>query len=132
MFFVSAFAPLAGAVLARIVALVTGGTGAAIAVTGRFLSLHPMVVLFSVVAGGALFGITARCWQSGRRGRRQLREGIRAHQPQLRRHQNGCDPLIERPDSVEVVFNIDGRPSRAHVAAEHCRRRSTMQVIDGA
>jgi predicted PurR-regulated permease PerM len=79
--FAAAFVPVAGAVLAGLiavlVALVTAGTGAAIAVAvvallvqqvdndvlapvvyGRVLSLHPVVVLMSVVAGGALFGIT--------------------------------------------------------------------------
>jgi predicted PurR-regulated permease PerM len=79
--FVGAFIPLAGAVVAGLiavlVALVTAGTGAAIIVAivalvvqqldndvlaplvyGRVLSLHPVIVLLSVVAGGALFGIT--------------------------------------------------------------------------
>ncbi len=79
--FLGAFIPLVGAVLsgviAVLVALVTGGTGAAIAVAvvallvqqfdndllapviyGRALGLHPAVILLSVVAGGALFGIT--------------------------------------------------------------------------
>ena len=79
--FLGAFVPIAGAVVAGIVAvlvaLVTGGTGAAIAVAvvalvvqqldndvlapviyGRVLSLHPVMVLLSVVAGGALLGIT--------------------------------------------------------------------------
>ncbi len=78
--FLGAFVPLAGAVVAGLVAvlvaLVTGGAGAAIAVGvvafvvqqldnellapviyGRALSLHPVIVLLSVVAGGALFGI---------------------------------------------------------------------------
>jgi predicted PurR-regulated permease PerM len=76
-----AFIPLVGAVLAGVVAvlvaLVTAGTGAAIAVAivaivvqqldndllapliyGRALHLHPVVVLLSVVAGGALLGLT--------------------------------------------------------------------------
>lgn len=75
-----AFIPLVGATLAGIiavlVALVTAGTGPAIAVAvvviivqqldndllapaiyGRALNLHPVVVLLSVVAGGALFGL---------------------------------------------------------------------------
>ena len=79
--FAAAFIPVAGAVLAGViavlVALVTAGTGGAIAVAivallvqqldndilapvvyGRVLSLHPVVVLMSVVAGGALFGLT--------------------------------------------------------------------------
>ena len=79
--FLGAFIPVAGAVVAGLVAvlvaLVTGGTGAAIAVAvvavlvqqldnellgpfiyGRALSLHPVIVLLSVVAGGALLGIT--------------------------------------------------------------------------
>jgi putative heme transporter len=78
--FLGAFIPLAGAVVAGIVAvlvaLVTAGTGAAIAVAivavlvqqldndvlapivyGRVLKLHPVIVLLSVVAGGALLGI---------------------------------------------------------------------------
>ena len=75
-----AYIPFIGAVLAGItavlVALVTAGTGPAIAVAvvvvivqqldndllapviyGRALSLHPVVVLLSVVAGGALLGL---------------------------------------------------------------------------
>ena len=78
--FLGAFIPIAGAVIAGVVAvlvaLVTGGTGTAIAVAvvallvqqldndvlapmiyGRALSLHPVIVLLSVVAGGALFGL---------------------------------------------------------------------------
>ena len=78
--FLCAFIPVVGAVLAGavavLVALVTGGVGAAIAVAvvalvvqqfdndllapvvyGRALSLHPVVILLSVVAGGALFGL---------------------------------------------------------------------------
>lgn len=78
--FLGAFIPIVGAVVtgavAVLVALVTGGTGATIAVAvvallvqqfdndllspiiyGRTLSLHPVVILLSVVAGGALFGI---------------------------------------------------------------------------
>ncbi|MGH9132338.1 MAG: AI-2E family transporter [Ilumatobacteraceae bacterium] len=78
--FMGAYVPLVGAVVAGLVAvlvaLVTGGTGAAIAVAivallvqqfdndllapvvyGRALSLHPVVILLSVAAGGALFGI---------------------------------------------------------------------------
>lgn len=78
--FVGAFVPLVGAVaagvIAVLVALVTAGTSAAIVVGvvvlvvqqldndllapviyGKALSLHPVVVLLSVVAGGALFGI---------------------------------------------------------------------------
>jgi putative heme transporter len=75
-----AFVPVVGAVLAGIiavlVALVTAGTGPAIVVAvvalavqqldndvlapliyGRALELHPVVVLLSVVGGGALFGL---------------------------------------------------------------------------
>lgn len=75
-----AFIPVIGAVVAGIVAvlvaLVTAGTGAAIAVAivalivqqldndllapwiyGRALKLHPVFILLSVVAGGALFGL---------------------------------------------------------------------------
>lgn len=78
--FLCAFVPVIGAILAGViavlVALVTGGIGAAIAVAivafvvqqfdndllapiiyGRSLSLHPVVILLSVVAGGALFGL---------------------------------------------------------------------------
>lgn len=78
--FVGAYVPLVGAtvsgVIAVLVALVTGGTGSAVAVAvvavlvqqldndllapviyGRALSLHPVVILVSVVAGGALFGL---------------------------------------------------------------------------
>jgi predicted PurR-regulated permease PerM len=78
--FLGAFVPIAGAVIAGVVAvlvaLVTGGTGTAVAVAvvalvvqqldndvlapmiyGRALSLHPVIVLLSVVAGGALFGL---------------------------------------------------------------------------
>jgi putative heme transporter len=75
-----AFVPVVGALLAGIVAvlvaLVTAGTGPAIVVAvvalavqqldndilapiiyGRALELHPVVVLLSVVGGGALFGL---------------------------------------------------------------------------
>ena len=78
--FLGAYIPLIGAVItgsiAVLVALVTGGIGAAIAVAvvalivqqfdndllapiiyGRALHLHPVVILLSVVTGGALFGI---------------------------------------------------------------------------
>jgi len=78
--FLGAFIPLVGAVLAGIiavlVALVTASTGAAVIVAivalvvqqldndllapvifGRALSLHPVVILLSVVAGGAIFGL---------------------------------------------------------------------------
>jgi predicted PurR-regulated permease PerM len=78
--FLGAYVPLIGAVVtgcvAVLVALVTGGTGAAIAVAvvallvqqfdndllapviyGRALNLHPVVILLGVVAGGALFGV---------------------------------------------------------------------------
>lgn len=78
--FAAAFIPIIGAiaagVVATLVALVTGGTVAALIVAivaivvqqldndvlapviyGRSLSLHPVTVLLSVVAGGALFGI---------------------------------------------------------------------------
>jgi putative heme transporter len=78
--FLGAYIPLVGAVgagvIAVLVALGTAGTGAAIAVAvvalvvqqidndilapiiyGRALSLHPVVVLLTVVAGGALFGL---------------------------------------------------------------------------
>lgn len=76
-----AFIPLVGAigagVIAVLVALVTGGTTAAVIVAvvafvvqqldndllapviyGRALNLHPVAVLLSVVAGGALLGLT--------------------------------------------------------------------------
>mgnify|MGYP005811496965 CR=1 FL=1 len=76
-----AFVPIVGAIVAGViavlVALVTAGTGPALIVAvvalvvqqfdndllapiiyGRALSLHPAFVLLSVVAGGALFGIT--------------------------------------------------------------------------
>ena len=78
--FAAAFIPIIGAVaagvVATLVALVTGGTVPALIVAvvalvvqqldndllapiiyGRSLSLHPVAVLLSVVAGGALFGI---------------------------------------------------------------------------
>ena len=78
--FLGAFVPLVGAVgagvIAVLVALVTGGTSAAIAVGivavlvqqfdndllapviyGRALNLHPVAILLGVVTGGALFGI---------------------------------------------------------------------------
>jgi predicted PurR-regulated permease PerM len=77
--FLGAFIPIIGAFLAAViavlVALVTGGVGTAVIVAivafvvqqldndllapliyGRALSLHPVSVLLSVVAGGALFG----------------------------------------------------------------------------
>jgi predicted PurR-regulated permease PerM len=76
-----AFIPIVGATLAGVVAvlvaLVTAGTGPAVVVAivalvvqqldndvlapviyGRTLSLHPVVILVSVVAGGALLGLT--------------------------------------------------------------------------
>jgi predicted PurR-regulated permease PerM len=78
--FIAAFVPILGAVIAGVTAvlvgLVTGGvtTAAIVAVValavqqldndilapwiyGRALALHPVVILVSVVAGGALFGI---------------------------------------------------------------------------
>lgn len=78
--FVAAFVPIMGAVVAGVTAvlvgLVTGGVGTAVIVGavglavqqldndvlapwvyGRSLALHPVVILVSVVAGGALFGI---------------------------------------------------------------------------
>lgn len=78
--FLCAFVPVVGAIVAGLVAvlvaLVTGGLGAAVAVAivalvvqqldndllapviyGKALHLHPVVVLLSVVAGGALFGL---------------------------------------------------------------------------
>jgi hypothetical protein len=78
--FLGAFIPIIGAFLAAViavlVALVTGGVGTAVIVAivafvvqqldndllapviyGRALSLHPVSVLLSVVAGGALFGL---------------------------------------------------------------------------
>jgi predicted PurR-regulated permease PerM len=78
--FFAAFVPIVGAIAAGVVAvlvgLVTGGLGTGIVVGivalvmqqldndllapivyGRALRLHPVVVLLSVVAGGALFGI---------------------------------------------------------------------------
>lgn len=78
--FAAAFVPIVGAVAAGIVAvlvaLATAGFNAAVIVAivaivvqqldgdllapivyGRALQLHPLIVLFSVVAGGALFGI---------------------------------------------------------------------------
>jgi predicted PurR-regulated permease PerM len=78
--FVAAFVPIAGAIVAGavavLVALVTGGVTAAVIVAivalvvqqldndllapviyGRALALHPVVILLSVVAGSALFGI---------------------------------------------------------------------------
>jgi len=78
--FVAAFVPILGAiaagVVAVLVALVTGGVGTAVIVGivalvvqqldndvlapwiyGRALDLHPVVILVSVVGGGALFGI---------------------------------------------------------------------------
>jgi putative heme transporter len=78
--FLAAFVPILGAVIAGVTAvlvgLVTGGVGTAVIVGvvalavqqldndilapwiyGRALALHPVVILVSVVAGGALFGI---------------------------------------------------------------------------
>ena len=78
--FLAAFVPFVGAIvaglLAVLVALATGGVTAAIIVLvvaiivqqldndllapivyGRALDLHPIVVLLSITAGGALFGI---------------------------------------------------------------------------
>ena len=79
--FIAAFIPIIGAVVAGVtavlVALVTGGVASAVIVGlvalavqqldndilapwvyGRSLALHPVVILVSVVAGGALFGIS--------------------------------------------------------------------------
>ena len=36
------------------------------------------------------------------------------------------DPANERPCSAEVVFNVDGRPIRAHVAAKHMQEAIDM------
>lgn len=78
--FVAAFVPILGAIaagaIATLVTLSTAGFGAALVVLvvvvvvqqldndllspviyGKALALHPLVILFSVVAGGALFGI---------------------------------------------------------------------------
>lgn len=78
--FVAAFVPMVGAVIAGVIAvlvtLTTAGPGAALIVGivalvvqqldndllapviyGRSLQLHPLVVLFSVVSGSALFGL---------------------------------------------------------------------------
>ncbi len=78
--FLAAFVPILGAVIAGVTAvlvgLVTGGVATAVIVGvialavqqldndilapwiyGRALSLHPVVILVSVVAGGALFGV---------------------------------------------------------------------------
>lgn len=78
--FLAAFVPIVGAVVAGViavlVALATAGFGAAVVVAvvavvvqqfdndllapviyGRALQLHPLVILFGVVAGGSLFGI---------------------------------------------------------------------------
>jgi predicted PurR-regulated permease PerM len=78
--FLAAFVPILGAIVAGIVAvlvaLVTGGVTTAVIVGivalavqqldndvlapwvyGRSLALHPVVILVSVVGGGALFGI---------------------------------------------------------------------------
>lgn len=78
--FVAAFVPIVGAVVAGIIAVLvalgTAGFGAAVVVAivalvvqqldndllapviyGRALQLHPLIVLFAVVAGGALFGL---------------------------------------------------------------------------
>ncbi len=78
--FAAAFVPIVGAiaagVIAVLVALATAGFGAALVVAavalvvqqldndllapviyGRALSLHPLIILFAVVIGGALFGI---------------------------------------------------------------------------
>lgn len=78
--FLGAFIPIIGAIgaglIATLVALVTGGIGAALVVAvvafvvqqfdnellapmiySRALNLHPVVILVSVVAGGALFGL---------------------------------------------------------------------------
>lgn len=78
--FFAAFVPIVGAVVsgvvAVLVALATAGTGPAVIVAitalviqqldndllapviyGRSLQLHPLVVLFSIVVGGALFGL---------------------------------------------------------------------------
>lgn len=78
--FAAAFVPIVGAIFAAavavLVALATGGTGPALVVLvvavvvqqldndilapvvyGRALQIHPLVVLLSIVAGGALFGV---------------------------------------------------------------------------
>src|SRR5512132_72170 len=38
------------------------------------------------------------------------------------------DPANERPCTVEVVFDVDGRPVRAHVAAERMEEAIDMAV----
>src|SRR3546814_16978490 len=78
--FVAAFVPIVGAVLAGVVAilvaLATAELGGAIVVaivalvvqqpdndllapvvSGRALQMHPLIILFAVVSGGALFGM---------------------------------------------------------------------------
>ena len=47
-----------------------------------------------------------------------VREPVRGIDIRLIHERN---PANERPFSAEVVFNVDGRPVRAHVTAEHMR-----------
>jgi ribosome-associated translation inhibitor RaiA len=54
-----------------------------------------------------------------------VREPVRAIDIRLIRER---DPANERPCSVEAVFNIDGRPVRAHVAAERMQEAVDMAV----
>ena len=54
-----------------------------------------------------------------------VREPVRAIEIRLIHER---DPANERPCSVEVVFNVDGRPIRAHVAAKRMQEAVDMAV----
>ncbi|MEO8696930.1 MAG: HPF/RaiA family ribosome-associated protein, partial [Acidimicrobiales bacterium] len=54
-----------------------------------------------------------------------VREPVRAIDIRLIRER---DPANERPCSVEVVFDVDGRPIRAHVAAERMQEAVDVAV----
>jgi ribosome-associated translation inhibitor RaiA len=56
---------------------------------------------------------------------RLVREPVRDIDVRLIRER---DPANERPCSAEAVFNVDGRPIRAHVAAKHMQEAIDMAV----
>jgi predicted PurR-regulated permease PerM len=117
--FLGAYVPLVGAtvsgVVAVLVALVTGGTGSAVAVAvvavlvqqldndllapviyGRALSLHPVVILVGVVAGGALFGLAGTILAVPALAvALNATQGYRQADPQVGSDGGGRDPAVD-------------------------------------
>jgi putative heme transporter len=123
--FAAAFVPFVGAIVSSVtailVALATAGPVAALIVAavaivvqqldndvlapwvyGRALSLHPLVVLLSIVAGGALFGIAGTV----------LAVPVTAVAVNVFRERDSSagGPLDESPDAVEAMAKF-GAPS---------------------